>query len=117
MTQHTLDFTPSTRKGHPQTSRAAATRAKYGAGKTARKVLECLADGIARTDEEIYAAIGASPYISSPRARRADMVGMGLIEAQDNKGKSSSGCTAQRWAITSKGLDTIESLAKQEAAR
>lgn len=110
MTQTSFDFTPRARRGAPATSRAAANRASFTARSVAFKVLRCLGDGIARTDEEIYEHIGAKPYTSTPRARRADLVSMGLVESQDSKGKSSTGCEAQRWAITSKGLDTLDKL-------
>jgi hypothetical protein len=110
MTQTQFNFTPTTRAGGRSTSRKAAGAARFSARTTAFKVLSVLGDGIARTDEEIYREMGVDPYVSTPRARRADMVGMGLIEAQDEKGQSGSGCAATRWAITGRGLDTLDEL-------
>lgn len=115
MTQTAFDFTPRARRGAPATSKATANKARFTAKSVAYRVLKCLGDGIARTDEEIYRDTGFDPYISTPRARRADLVGMGFVESQDDKGKSSSGCDAQRWAITAKGLDKLEELNASKA--
>lgn len=115
MTQTGFDFTPRSRTGAPATSKAAANAARFTARSVAYKVLRCLGDGIARTDEEIYRHIGFDPYVSTPRARRADLVHMGLVESQDSKGKSSSGCDAQRWAITDAGLDKLKEFDSKKA--
>lgn len=97
-----------TKRSHPPTAHAAAKRANLSASSTARKVLEALSDGQPRTDEQIYAAMNASPFSSSPRARRSDLVQLGLVAAHDESGITSSGCRATRWVITKPGMSRLE---------
>lgn len=99
--------TPKTRTSHPGTSHRAAQLAKLSSRKVALEVLHALYHlrnedkGIA--DESLQKRLSQFPD-SSVRARRSDLVHMGLVIAADNYSTTKAGSKCKTWRITEAGI-------------
>ncbi|TPV94878.1 MAG: helix-turn-helix transcriptional regulator [Myxococcales bacterium FL481] len=91
------DTTGKARTSHPETSHAAARRAKPGSGSARMRVLRCIAQTDGLTDQEIQQRLGMRE--STQRPRRVELAEAGLIETHGTR-KTESGRSAQVWRVT-----------------